>query len=198
MSEAIIYIHGKGGNADEAEHYKELFSDHDVIGLNYVSETPWEAKKEFSTLFDSIATQYDSITVIANSIGAFFTMHALADKEIAKAYFISPVVDMHKLIADMMMCTGVSEKELSEKKEIKTQFGETLSWDYLQYVRNNPVEWDVPTHILYGGNDNLTSYETVSAFANKINAALTVMHFGEHWFHTEEQMKFLDEWITQN
>ena len=24
---------------------------------------------------------------------------------------------------------------------------------------------------------------------------LTVMENGEHWFHTEEQMKFLDEWI---
>ena len=26
-------------------------------------------------------------------------------------------------------------------------------------------------------------------------ATLTVMKGGEHWFHTEEEMKFLDEWI---
>ena len=24
------------------------------------------------------------------------------------------------------------------------------------------------------------------------------MRNGEHWFHTEEQMKFLDEWIVEN
>ena len=26
MKELIIYVHGKGGNADEAEHYKQLFT----------------------------------------------------------------------------------------------------------------------------------------------------------------------------
>ena len=27
--------------------------------------------------------------------------------------------------------------------------------------------------------------------------SLTVMEGGEHWFHTEEQMRFLDEWIRE-
>ncbi len=31
----------------------------------------------------------------------------------------------------------------------------------------------------------------MSSFAKKHNARLTVMENGEHWFHTEEQMKFL-------
>lgn len=38
-------------------------------------------------------------------------------------------------------------------------------------------------------------YETMSSFAKKHNARLTVMENGEHWFHTEVQMKFLDEWV---
>ena len=37
--------------------------------------------------------------------------------------------------------------------------------------------------------------ETISEFANKTGAALTIMKNGEHWFHTDEQMKFLDNWI---
>ena len=32
-------------------------------------------------------------------------------------------------------------------------------------------------------------------FADDHHAKLTVMTGGEHWFHTEEQMRFLDEWI---
>lgn len=133
--------------------------------------------------------------MIANSIGAYLAMNALADKEIGKAYFISPVVDMERLIADMMKRSGVTESELSDKKEIPTSFGETLSYDYLCYVRNNPLKWNIQTHILYGEKDNLTSYETVSAFAENIHATLTVMKGGEHYFHTEEQMRFADEWI---
>lgn len=103
---------------------------------------------------------------------------------------------MEKLISDMMAWAHVTEKELRAKKETPTDFGETLSWEYLCYVREHPIIWTVPTHILYGERDCLTSYETISAFAEKIHAALTVMPGGEHWFHTEEQMKFLDSWIT--
>ena len=43
---------------------------------------------------------------------------------------------------------------------------------------------------------SLRSGATAKSFAEKIHAALTVMPGGEHWFHTEEQMKFLDSWIT--
>ncbi len=66
---------------------------------------------------------------------------------------------------------------------------------YLRYVREHPVSWHVPTRILYGEHDNLTSMQTISAFAGKTGAALTVMPGGEHWFHTEAQMQFLDRWL---
>lgn len=197
MDKVIIYIHGKGGSPGEAEHYSPLFKDCDVVGFDYAAQSPWEAKKEFPILFQSACQGCKSVEVIANSIGAFFTMSALSDMQIEKAYFISPVVDMEKLIADMMMWANVTEDELRTEKEIQTDFGEVLSWEYLCYVREHPVSWTIPTHILYGEKDNLTSYETISEFAGQINATLTVMKNGEHWFHTEEQMKFLDSWIKQ-
>lgn len=40
--------------------------------------------------------------------------------------------------------------------------------------------------------------ETISAFAKRIGAELTVMSNGEHWFHTEEQMRFLYRWIENS
>ena len=195
MRKAVLYIHGKGGNAAEAEHYRPLFPDWDVFGLDYSSQTPWEAKEEFPQLFRRLCRGYDSVGVIANSIGAFFTMNALADQKIQRAYFISPVVNMEKLILDMKSWANVTEDQLRARRKIETAFGETLSWEYLCYVRQHPVHWTVPTHILYGDKDNLTTLETVSAFAKQTGATLTVMKDGEHWFHTPEQMGFLDEWI---
>ena len=197
MGKVIIYIHGKGGSAEEAEHYRPLFPDCDVIGFDYKAQTPWDAAEEFPKLFDAACEKYESVVLVANSIGAYFAMNALEDKPIEKAYFISPVVDMPHLITDMMTWTNVTEDELREKGEIKTTFGETLSWEYLCYAREHHVRWTIPTHILYGEKDNLTSLQTMSAFAEKIHAALTVMPGGEHWFHTEEQMAFLDQWIQQ-
>lgn len=63
------------------------------------------------------------------------------------------------------------------------------------YVRENPIEWRVPTKILYGSNDNLTSLDTMHDFVQRIGAPLTIMNGGGHWFHTDEQMAFLDKWI---
>ena len=198
MKKLVVYIHGKGGSAEEAEHYKAIFPDCDIIGLDYKSQNPWEAKEEFAHDWDEQSKGYERVILIANSIGAFFAMSSLGDKHIDKAYFISPIVNMEKLIKDMMMWANVTEKELEERLEIDTDFGETLSWEYLCYVRKHPIVWNVPTCILYGEKDNLTSRETISGFTERIGAELTVMKNGEHWFHTKEQMQFLDDWITNS
>ena len=111
---------------------------------------------------------------------------------------ISPIVDMERLIIDMMTWANVSEEELSIKKEIETPFGETLSWEYLSYVRKNPIQWNISTEILYAEKDSMTSINTITEFSKKINANITIMPGGEHWFHTKEQMDFLDNWIKIN
>lgn len=197
MKKLVIYVHGKGGSAAEAEHYKPLFPDCDVVGFDYKAQTPWDAVPEFTAFFAERRRGYDSVILVANSIGAFFSMSALSADFVDKALFISPVVDMERPISDMMCWAGVTEDALRTQGEIATSFGETLSWAYLCYVRAHPLAWDVPTQILYGEKDNLTSRETLTAFAQKIHAPVAVMPGGEHWFHTKEQMDFLDEWIRE-
>ena len=150
---------------------------------------------EIRAAAEELKAKYESIVLIANSIGAYFSMCAGVGHLLRKAYFISPIVDMERLITDMMQWANVTEAELKSKGVIHTAFGEDLSWEYLCYVRNHPIDWKVPTSILYGSCDNLTSFETISNFAEKHSATLTVMEGGEHWFHTEAQMRFLDEWI---
>lgn len=197
MKNPILYVHGKGGTAKEAEHYKPLFPGHDVFGLDYKACTPWEAKEEFPAAIQKLPGPQRKMILIANSIGAYFSMCALPQEKIEKAYFISPIVDMERLIRDMMSWAKVSETELRERGVIETGFGEALSWEYLCYVRRHALNWNVPTEILYGGNDNLTSLETITAFSSAHHAGLTVMKNGEHWFHTDEQMTFLDNWICR-
>ena len=207
-STLVIYVHGKGGNAGESEHYKKLFADCDVAGFEYASVTPWDFKDEFLNWAKEKFGGYGKVILVANSIGAYFLMNAISQtnaetggkqKEITakiiRAFFISPIVDMEKLICSMMTWAGVTEAQFEEKKMVSTDFGDDLSWEYLTYVRKNPIKWKIPTEILYGEHDTLTSLETVSDFARAHKAKLTVMKGGEHWFHTEEQMKFLDGWI---
>lgn len=55
-----------------------------------------------------------------------------------------------------------------------------LSWDYLKFVRANPITWDIPTEILYAESDNLIAQKTVEGFVASHNANLTIMRDGEH------------------
>lgn len=197
MKKAVIYIHGKGGNAEEAEHYKQFFPEKDVLGFDYKAQTPWEANEEFVLYFERLMEKYSSIEIIANSIGAYFAISSLSSTMIDKAYFISPIVNMERLIGDMMQWAGVSETELEKKGTIQTEFGEILSYEYLCWVRTHPVCWRIPTSILYGSEDNLQSLNTIKRFTSDSGADLTVFEKGEHWFHTKEQMEFLDKWICQ-
>ena len=197
MKKLYLYIHGNGGSFKEAEFFENLV-DGDVIGIDYDDNTPWVSKDIISNRYSEFSSKYDEINIIANSIGAWFCMLGLNEKNIKNAYFISPIVNMEKLICNMMKWSNITEQELKAKKEIPTNFGKTLSWEYLCFVRNNPIKWNVFTHILYGEKDNLTDFETMQNFAKEHNATLTVMKNGEHWFHTQEQMQFLKQWIKKS
>ena len=191
----VVYIHGKGGNINEEKHYRQLFPSYDVIGIDYKSSVPWETREEIHNAILDLKEKYEKIILVANSIGAFFAMNADIEKYLSHAYFISPIVDMEKLIVDMMNWTGITESYLKDKGIVHTDFGEDLSWEYLCYVRKHPINWSVSTDVLYGSKDNLTSLESMTAFVKSHHASLTIMEDGEHWFHTEEQMQFLDQWI---
>ena len=84
MKQIVVYVHGKGGSAEEAEHYtvsfigeeaehyKFLFPDSEVIGFDYRAQAPWEAREEFPQFFAAQRARCGRLTLIANSIGAFF------------------------------------------------------------------------------------------------------------------------------
>ena len=197
QKEAILFLYGLGGSAEEAEHYRPLFPGCDVIGLDYHGIAPWDAGEEIRNAVLKLCGTYKSVSLIGYSLGAFLAMCAGVDTLLKRAYFISPVVDMEELILMLMAQDGVTEEALKEEGTIPGSFGLVHSWDYLCCVREHPVEWNVPTAILYAEHDDLTPYETIAAFAEAHDASLTVMPNGEHWFHTGEQMAFLDEWFLK-
>lgn len=116
MKNLVVYVHGKGGSAQEAEHYKSLFPKDEVIGFDYHSQTPWEAKKEFLAFFTEQKKRYDQLTLVANSIGAYFALSSLDETLVDRAYFISSVVDMENLICNTITRVAITTEEDAEKK----------------------------------------------------------------------------------
>lgn len=191
-----VYVHGLGGDASEAEHYRHLFPRRRVFGFDYKAETPMDAVPEFYGYFEGMKAEYGSVVLVANSLGAYFSLVSGVGKFVDRAYYISPVVDMEAIILGMMKSSGVTEKELEQKGVIRTENG-VLSWEYLRFARENPTDRSAPASVLYGENDSLQTFDAVRGFAARVGADLTVMKNGEHWFHTAEQTAFLDRWIKE-
>ena len=72
MKKAILYIHGKGGSYLEAEQYKEICIGYDVIGIDYNEYLPWIVENQIKSVYENLRNDYEHISIIANSIGAYF------------------------------------------------------------------------------------------------------------------------------
>jgi hypothetical protein len=196
LKKAIIYVHGKGGSALEAERFKKNCPGFKMIGVDYREYLPWIVEKQVRETYEKLTSKYDQIFLLANSIGVYFSMLALQNLPIKRALFISPILDMEKSITDTLKENNLTEIDLKNQQEI-TLGRKTLSWKYLQFVREHPITWQTETEILYGQKDDHTSNEVLNDFIENHNAHVTIMKNGEHWFHTKEQLAFLDNWMQK-
>lgn len=205
--QGYLFIHGQNGNKEEAAAFAQIAvpAGYQVLGVDLPQHgerkamasgfDPWTVMPELQAVLAERKSHWSSISLRANSIGAYFSMLAFQNEPIGKALLVSPVVNMERLILDMMGWAGVTEETLHDQGEIPTSFGQTLSWSYLCWVRQHPLTaWKVHTSILYPGHDHLTSQQTITAFSAAHKAALTIYEEGEHWFHTPEQCTVLQRW----
>lgn len=207
----FLYIHGKLGFKEEAESFAEIAcaKGWQVLGIDLPEHgerkqekdrfNPWCVVPELKIVLRYMQQHFKTIGLRANSIGAWFAMQSFDSSEFERCLFISPVLDMEKLIQNMMQWAGVPEEKLKRESLIPTDFGETLSWEYYEYAKAYPItRWRCQTYILYAGNDNMTTRKTVDEFVEQFHSSLTVMENGEHWFHTPEQLAVLNQWVAEH
>ena len=206
----FLYIHGKLGSKEEAAHFAEIVcpKGYQVLSIDLPGHgerademerfVPWKIVPELQAVYGFARQHWKRIRLYGSSIGAYFSLLAFRDAKLEKSLFVSPILDMEKLICDMMGWAGVTREQLQQAGEIPTAFGETLTWKYLTYAEEYRIsKWDSPTAILYAGQDHLTERETIDDFARRFGGTVTVMENGEHWFHTEEQLAVLDAWLRR-
>lgn len=201
-----LYVHGKNGSAAEAARFARTacpagwqvlavdLPEHGTRKNSPEKLVPWVVTRELQAVYARMHPVWKHIRVYGVSIGAWFAMQALQTQKPEKALLVSPVVDMEKLILALMQQAGVTEEQLRAAGEIPTDFGETLSWPYLCWVREHPLHWKVPTQVLYADTDPLTGHTAMEQFRQQTGAHLTILEGGEHWFHTETQLAALQSW----
>lgn len=207
----ILAVHGSHSSkiddciwvlAEEATQcgYRVLSFDLPQHGERVYETEPCMAQECVLELIDlyRFARQMSSqISVFGCSMGAYFSLLAFADQPIERAWFLSPVTDMERIIRNIMGYCSITEEEFEKLQTVQNPF-ETLYWEYFQYVKKHPItSWKHTTFILRGEKDTLCEYESVAAFAERFSCDLVEQKGGEHWFHTPEQLDFFRVWLRE-
>ena len=94
-----------------------------------------------------------------------------------------------------MLQAQVTEEQLKESQEIKTETGVVLSCKYLCWVREHPVKSICKeTNILYGTQDEMIPYKIVKKFSEENNCRLNFVENGQHWLHTDREVAAMRKW----
>lgn len=155
--------------------------------------------EDLKKIMEFAKKHWDSISIMATSIGVYFSLLAYKKEKLEQSLFLSPLVDMNSMIKNMMKSFDITEERLFREKEIVTPIGQVLYWDYYQYVKNNPItDWNHPTAILYGKRDTICEYSAVSSFATQFNCNLEISEHSEHYFHTNNDYEIYKNWLSKH
>lgn len=207
----FLYIHGQGGCKEEAESFSRIAASKNwqVLSLDLPEHgqrkgeeklfNPWTAVPELRAVFAHLKSKWSIQALCALSIGVWFSLLAFENEDFERSLFIAPLLDMERLIKNMMRGAGVSETRLEKEGIIATDFGQTLSWEYFEYAKGHKIDrWGGKTFILYPENDALIEFDTVRDFAKRFDCNLTIAKEGEHWFHTPPQLEVLHGWLKEH
>ena len=118
-----LFVHGQFGCKEEALPFAEIVSpDAQVLSIDLPNHgtrqnrdekfAPWTAAPELTRVMAYARAHWRATNVRATSIGAYFARLAFAAPE--KALFVSPIVDMERLICDRICAAGITEQILRE------------------------------------------------------------------------------------
>lgn len=205
---AFLFVHGQCGNKEEAVRFAKIAGKYgyQTVSLDLPEHNnrtdgarlvPWEVLPELDAVNRYMRGRYSSVSLRANSIGAYFSLTAFAGERFEKCLLVSPLLDMVDMISGMMRSAGVCEAELMQKGEIPTGTGQVLSWRYLMWAREHPVKALCTTDILYSAHDELIGRQVIDSFVENNPCRLQVIDSG-HWVHTPEEVRKMEEWENKS
>ena len=204
-----VHVHGKMSRKEYAEGFAGIAAQKGYQTLSFDlpehgerTDTAyrcdvWNGSKDLNSIADYVFEKWDSVSLFACSLGAYFSLNAYSNRNFEKCLFQSPIVDMKWLVEHMMLWSGITEAMLEREKEIDTEI-DTLRWDYYRYIKTHPIkEWGVKTSILYGALDNLQPIESIQSFAYRFGCRLTVSEQSKHPFMEEADFAIVEKWLRE-
>lgn len=93
--------------------------------------------RELTAVGAYAARRWQRLGLFACSLGAYFSLLAYRDYPFENCLLLSPILDMERLIRNMMKWSRMDKAAL-ERRRVPTSFGETLDWDYINMSKRHP------------------------------------------------------------
>ena len=205
-----LVVHGKGSCKEDAERFASIAvsKGYQVLSFDLPEhgERADEARactvqngvQDLHTVMGYVHRNWSEVSLFATSLGAYFSLVAYRGLKFRMCLFASPILNMQRLIENMMRWFDVTPEQLQAQGEIPTPIGEKLSWAYYSFVREHPIDaWSSPTAILYPELDNLTEPEVVDEFAERFGARILRVPGSEHYMHSDAELALMDDWMEE-
>lgn len=204
-----LCVHGKMSCKENAQQFAEIAEEKGFQTISFDLaehgeriQMPercdiWQGIEDLQFVAKYVFGKWDHVSLLASSIGAYFSLNSLAKMPIERCLFHSPISDVSYLVEQMMIWFGITEDRLREEQEIDTPV-DKMTWRYYCYVKEHPIEeWPIPTEILYGSLDNLQAKSVIEAFSQRFGCGLTVAENCSHAFLEKRETEIVEQWFRE-
>lgn len=157
---------------------------------------PMEASPEVRTFARLARSQSTEVSLLANSIGAYFSLCDTPAGTFERAWMVSPLLDLEYYIRDIMAEYSVTDEQLEAQTVIDTPRG-VLERSYLRFVEEHPARLNAPSWIIRGDQDEVVPLNALSRFVGAPGVELVQVEGGQHFLGQPPHLDTVVAWFEE-
>jgi hypothetical protein len=158
--------------------------------------TPMDASPEVRAFARLARSQSTEVSLLANSIGAYFSLCDTPAGTFERAWMVSPLLDLEYYIRDIMAEYSVTDEQLEAQTVIDTPRG-VLERSYLRFVEEHPARLNAPSWIIRGDQDEVVPLDTLSRFVGAPGVELVQVEGGQHFLGQPPHLDTVVAWFEE-
>ena len=158
--------------------------------------TPMDASPEVRAFAQLARSQSTEVSLLANSIGAYFSLCDTPAGTFEHAWLVSPLLDLEYYIRDIMAEYSVTDERLEAQTVIDTPRG-VLERPYLRFVEEHPAQLNAPSWIIRGDQDEMVPLDTLSRFVGAPGVELVQVEGGQHFLGQPPHIDTVVAWFEE-
>ena len=158
--------------------------------------THMDASPEVRAFARLARSQSTEVSLLANSIGAYFSLCDTPAGTFERAWMVSPLLDLEYYIRDIMAEYSVTDEQLEAQTVIDTPRG-VLERSYLRFVEEHPARLNAPSWIIRGDQDEVVPLNALSRFVGAPGVELVQVEGGQHFLGQPPHLDTVVAWFEE-